>query len=67
MRSFAPLGYFVAQLQANRGRRAGLALAVAPTYTTKQDVNTALAVGNAGVTDLPDLMFEGHLAERRDL
>ena len=54
---------FVAQLQAQLAIDAPrLVLATAPTFTTQQDVNAAVAVANARMADLLDPMFEGSLA-----
>ncbi|MCP1838558.1 hypothetical protein ACVIHI_000077 [Bradyrhizobium sp. USDA 4524] len=57
------LGRLVAQLQAQFAIDAArLVLPMAPALVAEQDVNTTVAVANADMTDLLDLLFEGSLA-----
>lgn len=57
------LGRSVAQLQAQFAIDAPrLVLAMAPAFTTQQDVNTAVAVADANMADFLDLLFEVSLA-----
>ncbi|MEY9470890.1 hypothetical protein ABH992_003289 [Bradyrhizobium yuanmingense] len=54
---------FVAQLQAQFAiDPPRLVLAMAPAFTTQQDVNTTITVADTNMADLLDLLFEGSLA-----